>query len=218
MTYLFSSALDYNLFEQSIVDDPPLAISINNDVELICKDLESGVVICGVNISDKEQIILSLPDKINGKEVVGIAKGAFANQKNIINVDHWPSKLRFIAKRAFVNCYNLRSYVSFPDYLEILGYEAFGGCKSLTTIELPFYLRKVERNCFKGCLCLKMIIYNSYHSVEVISRGKRVNRSFELPLEVETNTQLIVPYDIFSLMSNLSNYLVFSRIRAMNGR
>ncbi|QZT37350.1 leucine-rich repeat domain-containing protein [Halosquirtibacter xylanolyticus] len=218
MTYKYSSSSDSYVSDQTTLDDYSFSVTLNKNVELICKEFDNRIIINDVKIIAESRIALSFPDYVDCKPIVGISTEAFAGLWCLERINKWPYKLQYIEDRAFYNCRNLKSYVSLPDHLEFIGREVFAGCEKLSIVELPFYLRQIERCCFRGCDQLKLIVYNSLHSVEVLSKGKRVNRAYEFPLEVGWQTQLIVSYDIFIKVSNLSNYLVYSKVSAMNGR
>ena len=113
-----------------------------------------------------------IPEKIDGKPVVGIGENAFLNCKVLKSVtipgsvgrisafafsacssldDVKLSKgLVSIGRRAFESCTGLTS-VTFPDSVTSIGEKAFSGCTSLTDIVFPESVTRIDLAAFSGC-------------------------------------------------------------------
>ena len=77
-----------------------------------------------------KQTSVTIPNKINGLNVVKIAKNAFAESK--IKSVSIPSSCKYIDWFAFYGCYSLNT-IYIPSSVQSIGYGAFDGCsKSLT--------------------------------------------------------------------------------------
>lgn len=88
---------------------------------------------------------VTIPEQINGVDVVAIGEGVFAGNDSLISImPHFPlgsyggslylpEGLKSIGKRAFSNCVNLE-FVSPPDSLETVGDYAFSYCSKLIEV------------------------------------------------------------------------------------
>lgn len=76
-----------------------------------------------------------IPDRINGKPVRVIGKGAFAGCSGVTDV-RVPDTVRVIDDYAFASCTRLAA-INLPKGLEKIGEYAFDGCKSLVSLDLP---------------------------------------------------------------------------------
>ncbi|QZE12813.1 leucine-rich repeat domain-containing protein [Halosquirtibacter laminarini] len=177
-----------------------------------------GVAIVGVKNHHNKPLEIYLPDQVNSMDVVEIIPTCFMNRTDILKITHWPRYLRVIGERAFKGCTLLSSCLIIPNYVAEIGDQAFSDCIHLEVVELPFLLKKISTDSFSGCERLRMLVYNSYHAVEVLYRGKSINGRFELPLEVSIRTLLYVPYNIFTHVKRASSDLYFRDIIAICGR
>lgn len=101
--------------------------------------------------SDKN---LTIPSKINGKEVNRIEDEAFAYCNTLESLTV-PGNVKYIGEGAFANCKNLRS-ITILDGIANIGDYAFAYCKNLSSINIPengmgigtraFYLTEYYRN------------------------------------------------------------------------
>lgn len=103
----------------------------------------------------------------DGKKVLGIEDGAFANCTGITRI-HLLDGILTIGAGAFENCTSLLS-IELPDTAVSLGDNAFKGCESLETIVLPEQLKVLGANTFEGCKALKEITVPD--TVETIGAG-----------------------------------------------
>ncbi len=98
---------------------------------------------------------LVIPTSVENRAVVGIASGAFANNRNITSVD-LPDTVKEIESYAFSHCVNLDS-VSFGSGLENIGERAFEYCTHLPEVNLPEGLKTMSSYAFDSCERLERI-------------------------------------------------------------
>ena len=103
----------------------------------------------------------------NGKKVLGIEDGAFANCTGITRI-HLLDGIVTIGAGAFEGCTSLQS-IELPESTVSLGDNAFKGCENLTTVVLPEQLKILGANTFEGCKALEEITLPS--AVEYIGAG-----------------------------------------------
>lgn len=95
----------------------------------VCVELDSQC------IPESTEGLVVIPDRINGKPVRVIGKGAFAGCSGVTEV-RVPDTVRVIDNYAFVSCTRLAA-INLPKGLEKIGEYAFDGCKSLVSLDLP---------------------------------------------------------------------------------
>lgn len=98
---------------------------------------------------------LVIPASVENRAVVGIAAGAFADNRNITSLV-LPDTLKEIESRAFSHCVNLGS-VTFGSGLEVIGERAFEYCTHLPEINLPEGLVTMGDYAFDSCERLERI-------------------------------------------------------------
>lgn len=140
-----------------------LAIKYNNDSEnnqtsvtvventngtLKYKAYDDGISILGMT---EECETLVIPAEIDGKPVVAIDSGAFANC--LFTAIQLPDTLESIGNNAFINCKSLGS-ISIPEGVKLIGERAFEKCFSLVSVELPQSLETIGSMAFKDCIRL----------------------------------------------------------------
>lgn len=137
----------------------PSSIYFSNENDLIFENRDGGLYVVGYS---GESINIVIPSNHNGKEVVGIGKGAFCygkeregNTPKIATVKI-SDGIKFIDEEAFYCCKELSSIV-FPKTLETIGKDAFYKC-GLKEIVLPDGVTDIGANSFKYCLLLDKII------------------------------------------------------------
>ena len=113
-------------------------------------------------------IEIYIPDTHEGLPVVGIAKEAFYEQKEIISV-YISDNIKYIGEQAFAACFSLRRI----DYsencsLEEIGVKAFYTCDSLKDIVFPKSLKVIDKKAFWICDNLKSISFEEGAVIEVI--------------------------------------------------
>ena len=114
-----------------------------------------GVEILGINIKNVEGM-LRIPEKICGRDVVGIGKEAFKNT-DIYKV-FLPDTIKYVGRESFSGCRNL-TQIDFPNTLERLGIGCFENT-GLTEITLPKNLKEVWYRTFLNCKQLKKVALN----------------------------------------------------------
>ena len=108
----------------------------------------SGIIIEKYTGSDK---VLVIPDKIDGKPVVGIKGYAFSNS-DITSVT-LPSSMTTIDGYAFYGAGKLTS-VTIPSSITSIGNHAFEFCSSLKSITIPASVTSIGSGAFYGCTAL----------------------------------------------------------------
>lgn len=141
---------------------PVMINGLASDYEL--QQRLGGVVIAKFRGFNEADVII--PNKINGKKVVGIGKEAYRKCKTMRTL-HISDGIEFIEDGAFANCDNL-SNVIFPTTLSRIGsikepnnryawsMGAFESC-DITNISLPNGLKYIGEATFKECKKLKSI-------------------------------------------------------------
>ncbi len=94
---------------------------------------------------------ISIPEKIEGRVVTSIGKGAFYQQGNIREIN-LPSQLKTIKSSAFEGCSSLLS-IQIPDTVTSIGERAFYDCVRMSSIELSTssQLTTVGQWAFASC-------------------------------------------------------------------
>lgn len=104
--------------------------------------------------TDKE---LEIPDKIDGKRVVGIGAGAFKDNKTLNTVIIKSTAADFsLASEAFYNVSNLNE-ITLPDGLKAIPDHAFSGCTSLTTVTMGNNVASIGSYAFSECTRLQKV-------------------------------------------------------------
>ena len=98
---------------------------------------------------------LSVPTRLGGKKVTGIADYAFRNRSDLIEVV-LPSGLKTIGNEAFFCCSKLTT-ITLPNTLEEIGDWAFFGCVKLPAINLPDSLKAIGGGAFGSCGALTTV-------------------------------------------------------------
>lgn len=97
-----------------------------------------GVTITGYTGTNS---IVTVPDRINGKNVIGIGKEAFSGCTNLEEIK-LSENVRQIGGRAFYNCSNLKQ-IKLPSKLKSMGSRVFEGT-GITSITIPKTLESVK--------------------------------------------------------------------------
>lgn len=99
--------------------------------------------------------IVTIPDSLEGKTVVGIGQYAFMGNKKIKEI-HMPDSIRTIGDCAFYQCMNLESII-LPKNLITLDNNAFFYCWKVENINLPHGLKTIGAGAFSQMEALKEI-------------------------------------------------------------
>jgi hypothetical protein len=126
--------------------------ALDNGIAIIYYGIEYNVrqdgtvEITGINYKPTN---LTIPSQIDGNTVTSIAKRAFYNNTDIVNVT-LPDTITLIDNAAFFNCYNLES-VNIPDGVTKIGRSAFFGCGKLGDVFIPASVTEIVADAFFGC-------------------------------------------------------------------
>lgn len=140
-----------------------ISFSVNaydGDFEWSYGDDYDSVIITGYEGYSNEVFI---PEKIDGKPVVEIGEGVFADYD--ITYVTIPDTVTKIGNSAFYNCFELQR-VDMSDNVEAIGRYAFSYCVKLTEVQLPSTLKTVGDGAFEGCESLTSV--NIPYGVESI--------------------------------------------------
>lgn len=99
---------------------------------------------------------VKIPSDIDGKEVTGIGKAAFASCSQI-EVLSIPVSVDKIDELAFSGCSKIKE-ISIPDEVTEIGKMAFANCTSLEIVNFGDKLQKVGDYAFMGCVSLNKLI------------------------------------------------------------
>ncbi len=102
---------------------------------------------------------VTIPSKINNKEIVGISSNAFRNWTTLESIT-FPNTIKTIESYAFRNCSGLKN-IDFGNGLETIGSCAFIGCSLITNYNIPTSVKKVGSYAFSGNTNLERIIIPS---------------------------------------------------------
>ena len=98
-----------------------------------------------------------IPSTYRGKDVVGIADGAFQEKDKLKSLDLSNTNIKIIGQGAFFNCSILETII-FPSSLEIIDNNAFMACSSIKTIDLSHTtLNILGGSVFFDCTNLKQV-------------------------------------------------------------
>ena len=117
-----------------------------------CGSIDSGIVITEYTGDGGDVVI---PDKINGKKVVGIWDNAFFQCDAITSVKI-PDTVQTIEDSAFFECTALTD-INIPDSITKIGPCAFSGCSALTKINVPDSVDLIAESAFQDCTALKEV-------------------------------------------------------------
>lgn len=98
---------------------------------------------------------LVIPERIDGKIVVGIAESAFERLE--VKQIWIPDTVTYISSCAFKFCKKL-SYIKLSNRLYNIGDSVFLGCENLKSIDLPTSLSKIGKSCFVGTGLEKIVL------------------------------------------------------------
>jgi len=132
---------------------------------------------------------LEIPEKLNGKTVVAIAKAAFKDCSKISTVT-FPATVTTIEDYAFSGCV-LLEYIDIPKTITKIGVGAFYDCTSLTTVtfEGNSAISTIPTSAFQGCSSLASVTIPA--SVKNIEDGAFMDCTSLLSLTVSEGVESI---------------------------
>lgn len=208
----------------SAENDPDAADVKYFTFELFGNSLSKGYMITGwSDVTDGRPTEIIFPTAYNKLPVVGIAQGAFRNDKTITKITLGDS-FRLVKKRAFCGCENLASVnlsakitkiaasafrdckkltsIAVPEKITRLYGSTFSGCESLTSVTLPTQLVYLGVKVFEGCTSLKSV--DIPKTVTEIGTACFMNSGIEKMTLTLTGVKTI-PVDCFSGCENLTS-------------
>lgn len=143
-------------------DETEAAGANQNEVEL-----ETGSFEYQLNEEGKCEIVkytpasvkvvdIELPEKLDDRDVVGIASSAFKAENSIKSITV-PATYTYVGDYAFYDCDSLTSVTIKGDAITDIGTSAFHGCELLTSINLPASAKTIGEFAFKDCVSLTEI-------------------------------------------------------------
>ena len=149
---------DGNDLDDYIREDKVITFETNDKGETFhfeAIDTET-VAITAYEGSDRAHL-LEIPEKLNGKTVVAIAKAAFKDCSKI-NAIKFPATVTTIGDYAFAGCV-LLEYVDIPETITSIGVGAFNGCTGITSIifEGTPKIDVINNYAFQGCTSLTSV-------------------------------------------------------------
>ena len=111
-------------------------------------------------------VVLRIPESLDGRYVFDIAPFAFSNNQQIVEVEISGKWMRLIGKCAFVDCKNLRSLRIGSDCIHLrIGESAFYGCTSLRETRFLGIIASVGRYAFRKCSALESVHFAYAHDI-----------------------------------------------------
>ena len=115
---------------------------------------------------------VTLPNEINGRDIVGIAENAFKAENSIKSVTV-PSTYKYISDYAFYDCDSLVE-ITLPSALEVIGKGAFESCDLLASFKMPSNVKEISEFTFKDCKALTAL---DLSNIMKIQKGAFLNCS-----------------------------------------
>lgn len=147
-------------------------------------------------IDENTYIKLIIPEEIEGFPVTRIARNAFAEQKNIIEVV-LPSTIKEIGENAFYNCAKLEK-INFPSGLERIENCAFT-YTSLLSIYLPATINYYGHSVFYGCIKLSNVELEEGSTIFPSLRSTSI-QEVKLPSSIKTIMSFAFPSTITEIV------------------
>lgn len=110
---------------------------------------------------------ITLPQTIDGRDVVGIATGTFKAENSIKSVKI-PETYTYISDYAFYDCDSLETVTFLGEKVTAIGAGAFEQCDKLASINIPKTVLTIGDFAFKDCIALTSLDLSG----SVVSIGK----------------------------------------------
>lgn len=112
----------------------------------------------------------TIPQKLSSHRVVAIAKGAYKDNADIVQLTI-PAHIQWIGASAFANCTALQE-VTIEEGLAVLEYGVFSNCTSLWMVTLPESIVEISKTAFHNCPALTLRVReNSYAHWYAVKNG-----------------------------------------------
>ena len=147
-------------------DDGDVTDNANNETDVLAVedmvyenltyaiDNNNGLyMITGYKADDLDLVDITVPEKIDGRTVVGIADSAFKSSTVIRSIT-LPKTITYIGDHAFYDCDQLTK-IELPDAVTTIGIGAFENCDNLETVKLSAELLTIQKSAFWNCVKLK---------------------------------------------------------------
>lgn len=171
--------------------------AIVSESEYRYKEVLDGIEIQSISMNNENKGVYVIPSVIHGKTVVGIAKDAFYNKKDVVEV-RLPNTLKYIGKYAFWGCSRME-HIELPDSLEILENYCFFRT-GLKEIRIPPNVKRIPYMCFGECKSLRNVILED--GIECI--GARAFGGYT-PI-----SELVVPQSVKKVESGWGGSIIYS--------
>ncbi len=137
------------------------AVSVFADGGYEYTENPTGVTV--TSLTEPDNGILIVPEKLDGKPVTDISALALKNRLRITEI-RLPDSLTEISAAAFSDCTDLKRVV-FGKGLKVIKAYAFSGCSSLESITLPKSVEEVGTGAFKDCTSLESVSFDSLDTI-----------------------------------------------------
>ena len=146
---------------------------------------------------------VTIPDKIDGKDVTAIGDKAFFFSEYLESVT-MPDTVTSIGENAFAYSRRLKS-VTIPDSVTSIGKNAFDHCNYLTSITIPAGVTSIGENAFGYCYKLESIIVaegnSNYSSVDGVLFNESQTELIAYP-SGNNRTSYTIPTGVTSIGKN----------------
>lgn len=130
--------------EMEVSIDTLKSMSETDPTDFEYRDVDDGIEITAYL---GEDVLIAIPEKIDGKTVVAVGDSAFVNEENIKGV-RIADSITTIKESAFLNCFSLKVLICGAS-LKAIESHAFSNCKELTDVVLNNGIEKLNM-----CFCI----------------------------------------------------------------
>lgn len=99
--------------------------------------------------------VLTIPEKHEGKAVVGIASKKAFYKNSVIEEVVFPNSIKVLEPYMFYNCRVLKK-VTLPDGIQSIPKGMFYNCQALETVNIPTSVKEIGLEAFAGCKNLNL--------------------------------------------------------------
>ena len=132
----------------------------------------SYIIVSNTEVSvvgwDNRSSELTIPNQINGRNVISVSNGAFERNSVLTSVDFASAEsFNRIGAYAFMDCTGLNKPLVLTESITIIENRAFQNCSSLPSVIVKSNITEIPNQCFKGC--------SSLTEVELTEGIERIN-------------------------------------------